>query len=479
MRRRDFVRTLGSAIGAGLASNALGQGVPGSKPNIIFILADDLGWADLGAYGADLHETPNLDRLARQGVRFDHAYSASPVCSPTRASIHTGKHPARLQMTIWRESARTPPLKNRLVPPVVEENLPLSEITLAEVLRDNGYRTAHVGKWHLGNAEHYPEAHGFDVNIGGSVWGAPQTFFYPYRGSRLYGGEYRYVPGLAGGKPGEYLTDRLTNEAIRVVEGAGDQPFFLNLCYHSVHTPIEAKPDLVERFRQKLNPRLRHQNATYAAMVSSLDENVGRLLATLDQWRLASNTIVVFASDNGGYIGKYQGETVTNNHPLRSGKGALYEGGIRVPLIVRAPQLNSPGRVSTQRVCSTDFYPTLLDLAGIPASAPRNAPMDGVSFARLVQDPGAQLQREELFFHYPHYYPTTAPVSAVISGNWKLIEFLETGTVELYDLGKDPGETRDLAAQMPDLANRLHRRLHDWRAEVNAPMPTTNPSFTP
>lgn len=479
MTRRDFTRTLRSALSAGAASAAFGQTPPGPKPNIVFILADDLGWADLGSYGADLHETPNLDRLARQGVRFERAYSASPVCSPTRASIHTGKYPARLQMTTWRESARTPPLKNRLLPPMVEENLPLSETTLAEVLRENGYRTAHVGKWHLGDAEHYPEAHGFDINIGGSVWGAPQTYFAPYRGNRLYGGEFRYVPGLGGGPPGEYLTDRLTSEAIRVVENVGDRPFFLNLCYHSVHTPIEGKPELTEHFREKRNSSRHHRNANYAAMVSSLDDNVGRLLATLDQRRLASNTIVVFASDNGGYIGQYQGETVTDNYPLRSGKGALFEGGIAVPLIIRAPGLTAPGRVCPQPVCSTDFYPTLLELAGLPRDASWNAPMDGVSFAALIRNPAARLERKELFFHYPHYYPTTAPVSAVLSGQWKLIEFLEDGKVELYDLLKDRGESHDLSAAMPDLAGQLRQRLHAWRREVRAPMPAPNPNYVP
>jgi len=471
MRRREFVHALGAATAS------FRQSAPTAKPNIVFILADDLGWSDLGCYGADLHETPNLDRLARQGVRFSHAYSASPVCSPTRASIHTGKCPARLQMTIWRESARTPPLKSRLIPPMVEENLPLSEITLAKVLRNEGYMTAHVGKWHLGNAEHYPEAHGFDINIGGTVWGAPQTYFYPYSGDKLFGGEYRYIPGMAAGKPGEYLTDRLTSEAIRVVESAGDRPFFLNLCYHSVHTPIEGKPALVERFRGKRKPGLRHQNPGYAAMVSSLDENVGRLMAMLDQRRLSANTIVVFASDNGGFIGQHQGETVTDNYPLRSGKGALYEGGIRIPLIIRSPGLAAPGRVSSQRVCSTDFYPTLLEAAGVPASARRNAPLDGISLARLLSDPAARLPREDLFFHYPHYYPTTAPVSAMISRGWKLIEQLETGKVELYNLDQDPGENTDLAPAMADLAGQLRTRLHAWRAEVRAPMPATNPHF--
>jgi len=334
-----------------------------------------------------------------------------------------------------------------------------------------------VGKWHLGNAEHYPETHGFDVNIGGTVWGAPATFFWPYRGSQLYGGEYRYVPGLHGGKPGEYLTDRLTDEALKQIDAAGDRPFFLNLCYHTVHTPIEGKPELVERYRAKLRPGLRHQNAAYAAMVHSLDENVGRLLERLERNGLAERTVVVFTSDNGGYINPFRRQVVTNNHPLRSGKGSLYEGGIRVPLLIRWPGVTPAGAVSDEPVSSIDLYPTILEMAGLSGDPKHNATVDGHSLVPLLKDPRARLAREELFFHYPHYYATTSPVSAILARDWKLLEYFEDGRVEFYNLGRDPSETRNLADAEPEVARRLHERLRAWRASVNAQTPTPNPGW--
>lgn len=472
MDRRSFLLSLAAPLAAQRGRQ---------RPlNFVFVLADDLGWADTGAYGGDLHETPNIDRLARSGVKFTRAYAASPVCTPTRASIHTGKYPAKLHMTIWREAARKPPLKNRVIPPVVEENLPHAEVTLAEVLREQGYFTAHVGKWHLGGAEHYPETHGFDLNIGGTVWGAPATFFWPYRGNQLYGGEYRYVPGLHGGQSGEYLTDRLTDEALKIIDAAAGRPFFLNLCYHTVHTPIEGKPEVVAHYRAKLRPGLRHQNAGYAAMVHSVDENLGRLLDRLERNGVADRTVVIFFSDNGGYINQFRGQAVTDNHPLRSGKGSLYEGGIRVPLIVRWPGVTPAGGASSEPVCSIDFYPTILEMAGLGGDAKHNATVDGRSLAPLLKyDGGARLEREELFFHYPHYYQTTTPVSAIMTRDWKLLEYFEDGSVELYHLGRDPGESRNLVSEEPALARRLRERLHAWRASVNAQAPAPNPEYQP
>lgn len=466
--RRSFLQSAGAPLAARAARE---------RPwNFVFVLADDLGWSDTTPYDADLHETPNLERLARMGVKFTRAYAAAPVCSPTRASIHTGKYPARLHLTIWREAARRPPSNQRLIPPVVEENLPHSEVTFAELLHEKGYFTAHVGKWHLGDAEHYPETHGFDVNIGGTVWGAPATFFWPYRG--LFGsGEYRYVPGLHGGRPGEYLTDRLTGEALKLIDAAGGRPFLLNLCYHTVHTPIEGKPELVERYRARLRPGLRHQNAAYAAMVHSLDENVGRVLDRLERNGVADRTVVIFTSDNGGYINPYRGQAVTNNHPLRSGKGSLYEGGIRVPLIIRWPGVAPAGRVSDEPVCSIDFYSTILEMAGLSGDARHNAAVDGRSLLPLLKDPAARLPREELFFHYPHYYATTSPVSAILARQWKLLEYFEDGRLELYHLGRDPSETRNLAAEEPAVALRMHERLRAWRAAVNAQTPSPNPDW--
>ncbi len=467
MNRRQFFFSAASALAA-----------PARRPlNFVFFLADDLGWADTTPYGSDLHETPNLERLARESVRFTHAYAAGPVCSPTRASIHTGKCPARLGITIWRESARTPPRNRRLIPPMVEENLAHSEASIAKILRQAGYLNAHVGKWHLGNAEHYPETHGFDVNIGGTVWGAPATFFWPYSGGQLYGGEYRYVPGLQGGKPGEYLTDRLTDEALKVIDSASGRPFFLNLCHHTVHTPIEGKPDLVERYRRKITPGMRHKNAAYAAMVHSMDESVGRVLARIEQRGIADRTVVIFFSDNGGYIDPWRGEAVTNNYPLRSGKGALYEGGIRVPLMIRWPGGARSGVTCDEPVSSVDLYPTMLEMAGLAGIASHNAAVDGKSLVPLLKNPDARLGRDELFFHYPHYYQTTTPVSAILARDWKLLEYFEDGHLELYNLRDDLSETRNLAEAMPDKAKELGARLVAWRQSVNAPMPAPNPNF--
>ncbi|SVC54131.1 uncharacterized protein METZ01_LOCUS306985, partial [marine metagenome] len=319
------------------------------RPNLVLILADDLGWADLSCYGNDLHETPNLDRLARQGVRFTDAYAASPVCTPTRAAILTGLHPARLHMTIWRESALNRG-NRKLLQPICLDSLPLKHVTLTEVLKKAGYFNAHLGKWHVGRAEAYPQAHGFHVNIGGTLWGAPQTFWYPFNGDGYFR-DWRYVPGLEPGNKGDYLTDRLTDKALVIMEkqAKASRPFYLNLWYHSVHTPIEGKPELVERYRKKINPNSVRKNSHYAAMVHSLDENVGRVLAKIDELGIAGNTLVIFTSDNGGFINKCKLNrelAVANNAPLRSGKGSCYEGGVRVPLIVRGPQV-AQGKISS------------------------------------------------------------------------------------------------------------------------------------
>ncbi len=472
-----LLAVLCALLPAGAAPSSGAQ--PQRPPNFVFILADDLGWADLAIYGSDLHETPNLDRLAAQGLRFTDAYAAAPVCSPTRASLMTGKYPARLRMTIWREGALRPPGNTPLAPPQAASDLPHSEVTLAEVLQQAGYLTAHIGKWHLGDAGHYPETQGFDINVGGTQWGAPQTFFYPYRGNRYFGGEFRYIPGLPWGQHGEYLTDRLTDEALRVIERAGRRPFFLNLWYHTVHTPIEGKPELVQRYRTKVHPGLQHRNPVYAAMVRSLDENVGRVLAKLEEADLANDTIIVFTSDNGGFVNNWQGEQVTDNHPLRSGKGSLYEGGIRVPLIIRWPGLVKPGSICTEPVGSIDLYPTLLEIAGLPGDPRHNADVDGVSLLALLKDPSARLARDTLFFHYPHYYATTTPVSALRAGDWKLLQYYEDGRVELYHLAEDLGEAEDLSARLPDKARMLRERLNAWLSSASAQLPVPNPGYRP
>jgi len=446
----------------------------GNRPNFVFIVVDDLGWTGLRCYGSDLHETPHIDRLACQGVKFTDAYAAAPVCTPTRAAIMTGKYPARLHMTLWRQGARRPPSNHKLIPPVTVGNLPLKQVTVAEVLKSAGYATAHIGKWHLGDAAHYPETQGFDVNIGGNQFGATDTFFFPYRGNK-YWGQFYHVPHLERGKKGEYLTDRLTDEALKAVDAMKDRPFFLHLAYYTVHTPIEAKQALVDRYAKRITPGMRHTNATYAAMVHSLDENVGRLLTRLDQLGLTDNTMVILTSDNGALLTWLRKHRVTSNFPLRSGKMSLYEGGVRVPLIVRWPGVAAAGTVCNEPVGSIDFYPTILAAAGLEGDPVHNADLDGLSLVPLLKNPRAKLNRQALFWHSPHYFPVMAPVTSMRARDWKLLEFHEYMRVELYNLREDIAEEHDLAADMPDRVAQLRSQLHDWRRAVSAQMPTPNP----
>lgn len=441
------------------------------RPNVLFILVDDMGWTDLEGYGSDLHRTPRIDALAKQGMRFTNAYSASPVCSPTRASIMTGKHPAKLHMTIWREAAKRPPLDRPLLPPITRDSLPHDEFTIAEVLHEAGYMTAHVGKWHLGTAEHYPQTQGFDYNVGGTLWGAPQTFFYPYSGSQTFSG-LRYVPHLGGGQAGEYLTDRLTSEAIRILRAERGKPFFMHLAFHTVHTPIEGKPAVVERYRQRIREGMRHRNPHYAAMVHALDENVGRVLDALDDLGVADSTLVILTSDNGGYINNFNGMQVTDNFPLRSGKGSLYEGGIRVPAIVRWPGVTTPGAESDVPISSIDYYRTILSATGLPGDREYNRTVDGIDLTPLINDPGHAPDRAALYFHYPHYYATTTPASALRVGRWKLLRYYEDSRVELYDLAADLGERRDLAGDKPEIAAALTERLEAWWDRMGAQHPS-------
>src|SRR4051794_17544999 len=351
---------------------------------MVVILADDLGAADLGCYGADLIETPRLDSLARESVVFRQAYASAPVCSPTRAALMTGKHPARVGITIWAEGSLAGPQNRKLIQGESKHDLPLEEVTLAERLHEAGYATALVGKWHLGDGDHAPETQGFDVSIGGTRWGAPQTFFWPYRGSGRFGQDFRYVPGLPLGKPGDYLTDKLTDAALAFIDSAGQRPFFLLLAHHAPHTPIEAPQPTVDYFQAKLRPEMKHQNSGYAAMIKSLDDNVGRVLDHLRSRGLAENTLVVFTSDNGGYVGVDRKSVFTapctSNYPLRSGKGSLYEGGIRVPLIVRWPGATAAER--PQAVVTSDLFFTLLAAADLAAA--RDQQLDGIDLSSLV-----------------------------------------------------------------------------------------------
>ncbi len=447
-----------------------------SRKNVVFLLVDDLGWSDLSCYGSDYHETPYIDTFARQGVKFTSAYAAAPVCSPTRAAILTGKFPARLGMTIWHEGAVAGGPQDR---PLLEAhslpNLPHEERTLAERFSAEGYFTAHIGKWHLGTAAFYPETQGYDLNIGGTFWGAPSTFFFPFRGPWTKSDpEFRYVPGLSPGKQGDYLTDRLTDKALSTIEAVRDRPFFLSLWYHTVHTPIEAPAVIVEQFRRKA-PGARHHNATYAAMVQRMDHNVGRVLRKLDELGLSQRTAVIITSDNGGVDFEARGMIPTTNAPLRAGKGTLYEGGLRVPLLIRWPGETTAGATCDEPVCSQDFFPTFAE--AFPPSDEATTVADGVSLLPLLRDPAQPLSRESLYWHFPHYYPRMTPASAIRKGRWKLIHYYEDGRTELFDLAADPSESSDLAQSETDRVIKLKRDLDHWRMAVGANSPRDNPAF--
>ena len=420
-------------------------------PNIILILADDLGWKDLGCYGSQVFQTPHLDRLAAGGMRFTSAYAASCVCSPTRASIMTGKYPARIDLTIW--------LGGRGGAPAVD-HLPLEEVTLAEALRKAGYATAMVGKWHLGDQRYWPQQQGFDIAIGRPHSGSPA-------------GGY-YLPNridLPGAKKGDYLTDRLTDEAVKIIEDHRDRSFFLYQSYHSVHTPIQGRPDLVKQHQTRSQRAGKTFNAQYAAMMESLDAGVGRIIGALEAHNLLERTVVIFTSDNGGFaFSRGKKNNVTDNSPLRYGKGYCYEGGHRVPWIVHYPPVVAAGRVCDEPVITTDLYPTILQLAEQQPLPQQHR--DGIDLSPVLRDSAAQLEREAIYWHYPHNSPQGGtPAGAVRRGDWKLIEFFGDERRELYNLRDDLGERRDVARQMPDKVQELHDQLTAWRNAVAAKLP--------
>lgn len=446
------------ALGLLLAASDL-PAAAAPPPNLVLILADDLGWSDLGCYGHAGHETPRIDQLAREGVRFTDAYAA-PVCVPARAGILSGQSPARLHITaVFDRDGGTKPL----LPPAWRNTLPLEIRTLPERLKELGYATGHVGKWHLGPpAEYWPEHHGFDVNVGGWREGDTKSFFPPYNN-----------PRLPDGPPGEYLTDRLTDEAVHFIEDHREKPFFLYLAHLAPHTPLQAPKDEIARATGR--PGVKHP--VYAAMIHRLDTGVGRVLDTLDRLHLDQNTLVVFLSDNGGVTAHpSQPIPITTNAPLRSAKATLYEGGIRVPFIVRWPGVVVPGRTDSTPVIIEDILPTFVSAAGGRAGEPE---IDGLDLGPLLRD-GPQPERPYLAWHYPHYYNppiATRPVSALRAGNLKLIENLEDGRLELYDLAADIGETNDLSSERPADAARLRDQLHAWRTRVGAQMPVPNPAY--
>lgn len=460
--RRAVLRLL-LAIPIGLAfgmpsaalSEALSAAEAPRPPNIVVILVDDLGWADLGCFGNVFHETPSIDRLAREGMRFTHGYAACTVCSPTRAALLTGRYPARLHLTDWIAGHDRP--KAPLAIPDWTKELTLEEVTLAEALRGAGYATAHIGKWHLGGAGRGPKDQGFDVAIGGDHRGQPPSYFSPYR-----------IPAIADGPQGEFLTDREASEAIKFIAAHKDRPFLLCLWHYAVHTPLAGKREVIAHYAAKARGQGVERNATYAALIDSVDQSTGRILAALDDHDLARNTIVAFTSDNGGLA---LGD-VTSNAPLRSGKGSPYEGGHRVPLVVRWPSVVAAGTTSDAAVSTVDFFPTLLAAAGV--ERPKNVELDGVDLAPVLKRTGA-LDRDALCWHYPHYHPGGAtPYSAIRRGKYKLIEYFEDRPAELYDLVADEGERTNLAEQEPTVTQDLLKRLARWREQVKAQLPTRN-----
>ena len=466
-----------------------------TRPNILLILVDDLGWTDLACCGSEFYETPNLDRLCGEGMCFTDAYAASPVCSPTRASLLTGKYPATVGITDWIDwQDVVHPARGAVVDVPYLKDLPASEHSLAAALSDAGYATWHVGKWHLGGPGHLPEDHGFEVNVGGCHRGSPGAggYFSPWTIEALAGAD---VP------EGTYLTDHLTDRAVDLIRRAGDRPFFLNLWYYSVHTPIQAKAAAVTRYEdkarglgldrfesfaegepfpcehkrdQRVRRRLLHSDAVYAAMIDALDENIGRVLDALDATGKTGDTLVVFTSDNGG-LATAEGSP-TCNAPLAEGKGWMYEGGTREPLIARWPGRVAAGSRCRVPVTSPDFYPTLLEAAGLSPIPDQH--VDGASFVPLLEGAG-EPEREAIFWHYPHYgNQGGTPGSSVRRGDWKLIEFFEDGRRELYNLRDDLSEDRDVAAANADVARDLHERLAAWREEVAAKIPAPNPGWS-
>ncbi len=443
------------------------------SPNVVLFLVDDLGWTDLGSYGSELYRTPHVDALAKQGVKFTNAYSACTVCSPTRASIMTGKYPARINCTDWIEGHIRPFAKYQV--PDWTMHIDPADSTLAESLRSKGYSTVHIGKWHLGEEEQYwPENHGFDKNIGGWRKGGPNKvkkvggYFTPYNN-----------PRLEDGPEGEYLTERLSQEAVSYIDDHKSGPFFMNFWLYNVHTPLEAKADKIEKYNKLVNKEALQSNPIYAAMVEHMDEALGAVVNKLKAEGLYDNTIIIFASDNGGLTGTRGVEgrkpRVTSNHPLKSGKGDIYEGGVRTPFIVSWPKKIKPKETDALAI-STDIYPTVL---GLINQEPSGIPFDGKNLSSLLLEGGA-IDRDALYWHYPHYHTEGAePYSAIRKGDWKLISVYGEEQPKLYNLETDISESNDLVDQYPEMAKALLKQLNNWKQEVKAQDPMPNPNYDP
>lgn len=462
-----------------------------SRTNVVLVLLDDYGWKDSGCYGSEFYETPNLDKLAADGMRFTDAYASCPVCSPTRASLLTGKYPARVGVTNFINHGDGHPNRGKLVDVPYVKHLPLEEYTLASALKDNGYQTWHVGKWHLGLEPYWPEKQGFEKNIAGCQMGHPwKGYFSPYD-----------IPTLPDGPDGEYLTDRITDEAINLIDTRdADKPFFLNMWYYTVHTPIQAKAEYIDYFKakakrmgiDKIEPfvdgeffpaehkkhlqvrrRVIQSDPVYAAMIKSMDENLGRLVDAIEAAGQTDNTLFIFTSDNGG-LATAEGSP-TSNAPLAEGKGWMYEGGTREPLIIKFPSTIEAGSESNAITTSTDIYPTILEATGIDLIPEQHC--DGKSILPVLKGDTA-FDRGPIFWHYPHYgNQGGTPGSSIREGDFKLIEFFEDGKIELYNLKEDIGEAKNLADEQPEMAKRLLEKLKTWRDEIQAKIPQSNPDF--
>ena len=443
------------------------------KPlNVVFFLIDDLGWMDIGANGSNYYKTPHIDQLAKEGMRFTNGYAACNVCSPTRAAIMAGKYPARLLLTQWLPSGRWDAKKNKLQEARYLSNLPLEEFTVAEALREGGYKTAFMGKWHLGPLPYYyPEHQGFDINVAGRDYGAPGSYWYPFEGSwRIPTTDLKvFKESPIEGKEGDYLTDRLMEEGDKFIREHSEKPFFLMMSLYAVHSPLQGKPGKVARY-EKVPEEQRQGDPRYAAMVETVDDGVGRLMTALRDKEIEENTLVIFTSDNGGM------SKATDNSPLRANKGSNYEGGLRVPVIVKWPGVTEPGSISDEPVISTDFYPTILGATGLPKRPLQH--VDGVDLSSVLKG-RSRIDRQSLFWHYPHYnqHPQSFPATVIRKGHWKLIEILDTGELELYNLALDVGEQNNLADVHSGLAQSLLAEMRAWRAEVNADPMRSNPLF--
>ncbi|MED5259031.1 MAG: sulfatase [Verrucomicrobiota bacterium] len=449
------------------------------SPNLILINVDDLGWKDLGCYGSDVYETPNIDKLARNGLKFTNAYSACAVCSPTRAAIMTGRYPARLGVTDWIrarfQGGKIPKDKKNPSGWVGSKNkkvlcpqnalwMELEEVTIAEKLKEDGYATCHIGKWHLGADDWYPEKQGFDENYGGCDYGQPPSYFDPFKNKRLDG-----IYGLPGKKQGQYLTDRECDEAVMFIKKNRQKKFFLNFANYAVHTPIQAKPSLLDKYKTKIQSLdTKQKNAAYATMVESVDQAVGRIITILKEEGIFDRTLIIFTSDNGGLLG------VTNNAPLRSGKGFPYEGGIRVPLIIFWPDFINGGKVIDTPVSSIDFFPTLCSAAGINNSTDKV--VDGLNLLPLIKGEN-NIKRQSLFWHFPHYRGKINPYSIIRNGDWKLIKRYDGKPFELFNLKNDLSEKNDLSQDMPEKVKELNEEIMIWLLKTNAKVPRANPDY--